>query len=459
MRSSPVARAAPGAGCPAAAAAQDALTGVGPGTEVSKIEFRFAGEHALEEKDLRPHIALTARGGNVGIRRALSFIPFITDVGTHPFRPIELQRDVVRLRNVYTRNGWLNAEGGLRRRVPRQGRPGRHRLRDRGGTADSCCARCVSPARTAGPPRSTPELTRTWGRFRRRSRTSTGRFGEGERRDIADRTARWLRDRGYPFAAVEADALVDTAAYRADVVVRVQPGLRARIREFAVSGNETVPARHFTRQMPLEPGDWYNASELEQGRAAAHPAPHREARADQRAPGERRRLQRRRAPGRDGESARLVRGEAGLVSTGGLTSQVEWSHRSFLGGARTFTVAADRADRSGGARDARRAALSAGRVRVPALCGLASPLRGRWAVRGIPRRPAGSLPGGRLRGHARLRDRSSALHLPRLQPLASRGPRLRLRRRPGADRLSPASRARGLGLGRIVRAASSTGAP
>jgi outer membrane protein assembly factor BamA len=37
---------------------------------------------------------------------------------------------------------------------------------------------------------------------------------------------------------------------------------------------------------------------------------------------------------------RLIRGEAGLASSGGLTSQVEWSHRSFLGGARTFTVSA-----------------------------------------------------------------------------------------------------------------------
>jgi outer membrane protein insertion porin family len=37
---------------------------------------------------------------------------------------------------------------------------------------------------------------------------------------------------------------------------------------------------------------------------------------------------------------RQVSGEAGLVSSGGLTGQVEWTHRSFLGGVRTFTVAA-----------------------------------------------------------------------------------------------------------------------
>ena len=65
----------------------------------------------------------------------------------------------------------------------------------------------------------------------RAERQVGGRFGEGERRGIADRTTRWLRNRGYPFGAAEADVLVDTAAYRADVVVRVQPGLRARVRD------------------------------------------------------------------------------------------------------------------------------------------------------------------------------------------------------------------------------------
>jgi len=338
MRSSPIA-ALLMALAAAPATAQDALTGVGPGTEVSKIEFRFAGEHTLEEKDLRPHIALTARGGNVGIRRALSFIPFIPDVGTHPFRPVELQRDVVRLRNVYTRNGWLNAKVDY---------DVEYRAKD--DLVDIVFVIAEGPplllraVRFTGPDSGSaeidPELTGPWSRFQQAEQDEHGRFGESERRDIADRTARWLRNRGYPFAAVEADALVDTAAYRADVVVRVQPGLRARIREFAVSGNETVPARHFTRQMPLEPGDWYNASELEQGRAQLTQLPivrlalinvPRESADDSSVVV---RL------GVTENPPRLVRGEAGLVSTGGLTSQVEWSHRSFLGGARTFTVAA-----------------------------------------------------------------------------------------------------------------------
>src|SRR5688500_6293774 len=92
------------------AAAQDALSGVGPGTQVKSIEFRFSGGEAFGEKDLRPHIALTERGGLVGIRRLLGWVPFVTPVGNHPFRPGELQRDVVRLRNIYVRAGFLDVQ-------------------------------------------------------------------------------------------------------------------------------------------------------------------------------------------------------------------------------------------------------------------------------------------------------------------------------------------------------------
>lgn len=337
MRSEPLRAALLGLILALPLAAQDALSGVGPATEVRKIEFRFTGEHVLQEKELRPRIALTARPG--GLRRALAFLPFFPPVGQHPFRPIELQRDVVRLRNIYVRFGYLDADIDYDVQydaeddlvdvafVIEEGPPLQLRtVRFMG--ADS------------GPPPLAPELGDEWQEYVRLEQENQGRFGEGERRGLADRTSRWLRDRGYPFGAAEADVLVDTAAFRADVVVRVKPGLRARIREFAVRGNETVPAGDFTRQLPLEPGEWYNAAELEQGRVQlTQLAIVRLALID---------VPRESADdssvvvrvGVTENPPRLIRGEAGLASSGGLTSQVEWSHRSFLGGARTFTVSA-----------------------------------------------------------------------------------------------------------------------
>ena len=319
--------------------AQDALSGVGPGTQVSSIEFRFTGGETLGEKDLRPHIALTERGGMVGLRRLFSWVPLVGEVGEHPFRPVELQRDVVRLRNIYVRYGFLDVKVDYDVRYDaekdvvnvtfliEQGPP--IQLREvRFIAADS------------SPPAIDPELQEDWSAFARAERQVGGRFGEGERRGIADRTIRWLRNRGYPFGVAEADVLVDTAAYRADVVVRVQPGVRAKVREFAVSGNESVPARHFTRQFALEPGDWYNAAKLEEGRAQLTQLPIV-------------RLALLNVPrGSADDSSVVVRvgvtqnpprqvsGEAGLVSAGGLTGQLEWTHRSFLRGVRTFSVAA-----------------------------------------------------------------------------------------------------------------------
>ena len=46
-----------------AAAQDDALIGIGPGTEVRKIQLDFQGEHRLTEGELRSQMALTERPG------------------------------------------------------------------------------------------------------------------------------------------------------------------------------------------------------------------------------------------------------------------------------------------------------------------------------------------------------------------------------------------------------------
>lgn len=320
-------------------AAQDALTGVGPRTQVNSIAFRFTGGEALTEKDLRPHIALTERGSLVGLRRTFGWLPLVSPAGDHPFDPVELQRDVVRLRNIYVRSGYLDVNVDYDVRFDaaedlvdvtfliEQGPP--VELRD-----------VEFVARDSSPPAIAPELAEAWSRFVQAERQAGGRFGEAERRGLAERSTRWLRNHGYPFATTQANVLVDTSAYRADVVVRVEPGQRAKIREFAVSGNETVPARHYSRQLPLETGDWYDAAALEEGRSNLAQLPIV-------------RLALLNVPRGSADDSsvvvrvgvtenppRLISGEAGLVSSGGLTGQVNWTHRSFLRGVRTLTVAA-----------------------------------------------------------------------------------------------------------------------
>lgn len=316
--------------------AQDPLSRVGPKTQVKSVEFQFKGKHTLPEEALRKKIALTGQGGMVGLRRFLGFLPFVPKVGSHRFDPLEMQRDVVRLRNHYYRSGFPQADVGHDARY----------------NAKSDLIR-VTYMITEGPPvllhsvrfvgdsgtlKIPPELAPRWDQFVKREQRKAGRFGQDEERALADSTTRWFRDRGYPFAAADPRAVTNTAANRTDVTVVVRPGIRARIRSIVVSGNEDIPAHQITRQLTVKPGDWYNLDELEKGRQqlvqldlvrlALFDVPRDSA---------------------DDSTVvvdldvslnqpRLVRGEAGLASAGGVTGEVDWTHRSFMKGLRTFTV-------------------------------------------------------------------------------------------------------------------------
>jgi outer membrane protein insertion porin family len=322
-----------------AAAQHDALNGIGAGTEVRTITFDFQGEHRLTEAELRSQLALTPRPSMIFLHKVLGWFPLIGPVGAHPFNPLELQRDVVRLRNLYQRNGYLGAQ--VIYDVTYDAEPDlvdiTYHVRE-GPALQLTALRFVAPGNA--PLNLAPELAEPWAEFTHLEGAERGRFGEGERQGLADRTSRWLRNRGYPFATVEANVLVDTAANHADVTVVIDHGMRARVREIAVTGNEIVPDRQFARQLPISQGDWYNANRLEQGRqqlsqlSAVRLASINVPR-----------------PNADDSSVvvnlkvaenppYLVRGDVGLVSTGGLTGNVEWTDRTFLGGLRTMTVAA-----------------------------------------------------------------------------------------------------------------------
>ncbi len=316
--------------------AQDPLSRVGPKTQVKSVVFRFKGEHTLPEEELRKKIALSAQGGMVGLRRFLGFLPFVPPVGSHPFDPLEMQRDLVRLRNHYYRSGFPKADVGHDARynaksdliwltyVIAEGPP--------------LLLRSVRFVGDSGTLKFPPELAPQWDQFVKRAQRNAGRFGQDEERALADSTTRWFRDRGYPFAAADPRAVTSSAANQADVTVLVRPGIRARIREIVVSGNGDIPAHQITRQLTVKPGDWYNLDELEKGRQqlvqldlvrlALFDVPRESA---------------------DDSSVvvhldvslsqpRLVRGEAGLASAGGITGEVNWTHRSFMQRVRTLTL-------------------------------------------------------------------------------------------------------------------------
>lgn len=319
-------------------AAQDPLTLIGKNTEVRSLKFQFEDHQTVPEPDLRARISLTARGGMVGLRRLLGFLPFVPPVGHHPFDPVSLQRDVVRLRNHYRRAGFLHTVVDYDVTYDAKDDLVDVTFKIREG-APLLVGSLEFVPQEPGALSLPPELEASWGRFIGERREQARQLGDAERAALADSTSRWFRDRGYPFAGAVVRARTDSSANRAHVVVGVRPGVRARIEEIAVQGNQFAPARHYTRQLPAKPGDWYSAAKLEEGRRqlvqldlvrlAVLGSP-RLQQSDPRVV----------VPLQITENTpHLVRGDAGFASDGGMTAQVEWTTRNWLDGLRNLTVA------------------------------------------------------------------------------------------------------------------------
>ncbi len=318
--------------------AQESLTRIGSKTEVRSISFEFEDKSGLREDDLRSRISLTPRGSLAGLRNFFGFLPFVSPVGAHPFDPLELQRDVIRLRNRYHNAGYPRAQ--VHYDVQYYAKPD---VVDVTFVVKEGPPVVIDSIRFTGDPdRLTipPDARRDWEEFLKHEGQTKGRLGQDERRALADTTTRWFREHGYPFATARTIATVDTSANTADVTVQTRTENRARIRAIEVTGNETVPARDYIRQLPLGRGDWYDGKLLEQGRQqltqmdivrlALLDVPRNEA--DDSSVALRLKVTE--------NPPHLIRGEVGVQAGGGLSTQTDWTDRSVFGGLRTFTATA-----------------------------------------------------------------------------------------------------------------------
>ena len=317
-------------------AAQDALNRVGPNTQVHRVEFEFKDKSSLDPAVLRQKIALTGQGSLVGVRRALRFIPVVPAVGSHPFDPTEMARDVVRLRRYYQRSGFPKADVDYQARY--RAAPDVVDVTYLIAEGPPLEVAGVEFTGMEGPLEVPASMTRSWRRFTVKEKDRIDRAGEDERRALADSTVRWFRSHGYPFASARTLARVDSAANRAALTVQVSPGQLATVRRVEVTGNRTIPQREIVRQLPVEAGDRYDAGTIEQGRQQITQM-------------EILRLATVDVPRDSADDSsvvviltvaesqkHLIRGEAGFLSSGGLTAQTTWTDRSWLGGLRSLTA-------------------------------------------------------------------------------------------------------------------------
>jgi len=320
-----------------ATAAQKPPLNVPPGTVVTAVNFRFTNGHALDEDELRKHLALSAPAHRNVIGRVKAFA-FGGDRGAPPrFDALELQRDRERLRRFYARNGFPGSRidydvalDAKKRQIEitygiDQGRPVlvRDIVARATGNGDVDSASAAARRRT----------------FETMIREERGsRYTDAQLQGIERRVRERFRRDGYPFVKVTGKAVVDTANRSATVELDVDRGTRAWVGSVAVQGNEQISQRTILRELPFRAGDPFSSTSLAAGRRAVEaldivrsaqtevtPSAEADSLVDVR-------LAVQEAP------LRVVSGEIGYATSGGITGQATWAHRNFTGGARVLTA-------------------------------------------------------------------------------------------------------------------------
>lgn len=317
---------------PVAARAQ--LVRVDSDTEVRALRFTFTDHQTFSTDRLLDRMALRAPG-------AFDFLPFI-GADAHPFSPLELQRDVARIRRYYQRSGFPDAtidyeiaHDGADNRVSvtflvTEGDPtlrGDLVVRDARGTDIDA----LLPEELRAPWRAYVDVVVP---FRGE------RVGELERAAIEDQITSWLGDNGYPFANTRFDSSSVSSrpsVEGGDLVLLVDTGDRSRVGDVTVEGAASVDDGVIVRELPFARGDWYSAARLSEGErelfgldlvriALARPTA---ASADSTVDVDVRVTE---------NLLRVISGQLGYATESGLSGQTDWTHRNILGGAQTLTV-------------------------------------------------------------------------------------------------------------------------
>jgi len=322
-----------------AAAAQDSLLVVRPDAQVGSVDFRFPHTQSFSSVELSRILAVKGRGSLYGARRVLGKLPLIPSPGQFVFDPIELQKDVVRLRRFYGRAGYLEPHVDYEVRTNRPGSLVKIVfVIDEGPAVPLRALELVGPTGT-GEPAVPDSLQPSWRDLKAELASARGRrFGEADAAAAQGRTSAWLHGRGFPFATVGSTRTVDSANNAVDVTLRVDPGPRSRIGDIVIQGNHSVSDRVVLRELPFRTGDWYSSDALSVGRERLQAVDLlSQAVVDVDS-----------VPSADSalgvrillveNRPRLTLAEVGYVSEGpGLTGRVQWTHPNFTGGARSLT--------------------------------------------------------------------------------------------------------------------------
>ena len=320
--------------------AQDSLLAIRRDAIVGSIDFRFQDTQSFSSLELGKVLGLKSRGSLYAFRRVLGKLPILNAPATQRFDPIELQKDVVRLRRFYGRSGFLQARVDYRVRVNDSGSlVSVVFLIDEGPSVVLSDIEVVGldGNQQLGLPDS---LGEDWRTLQAELGADVGRrFGEAEARAAESRTLGWLTNRGFPFATAASRRMVDSLRGTVRISLETNPGPRTRLGAITVDGNSSVGDRVVLRELPFRTGDWYSADALALGRKrlqgvdllAQSLVDVDSSLASDSTLGVRVRVQEARP--------RLALAELGYVTAGaGVTARGQWTHPNFTGGARSLSA-------------------------------------------------------------------------------------------------------------------------
>lgn len=332
--------------CATAASPAAAQIRVNAGTQVKSIRFR--GAKAVPESHLREVLQTRDRGRYFALRSGFAVLPFIGPPAPRPFVAIELQRDVVRLRQRYRDAGFLEA----RVHYEVQADEAKNLLKiefviDEGRPVRVARVTVTGPDSTSPPPVPSGQ-ERSWHSVEASVLGLRGhRLEVAEVRQDQKRLRTWWLNRGFPSANTHVAVDVDSVRGEAQVHHVVEPDVQARFGPVTIGDSASLPEPVIRRELPFQEGDLYSAAALDEGRTELQELEIvRSANFDLATPASQ-------PAAADGAGPvvpvrvnlfeakrRQIGGDLGYGSDLGFTAEARWVHRNFTGSARTLTFSA-----------------------------------------------------------------------------------------------------------------------
>ncbi|MEQ1833661.1 MAG: BamA/TamA family outer membrane protein [Candidatus Eisenbacteria bacterium] len=308
-------------------------------TRIRAIALRFDGPHRRSENEVRAALAERGPGWLDGAQSALAWLPFVTRPEPRRFRPVELQRDVVRLRRGFAEAGYPRAEITYDVTLDERRNQVRVTFRVREGAPDVIQRVRFEPVAGGAALPLPAGQEAVWRQFERQVAAVHGTPLRAATMLRLERDARaWWQDRGHPFADARIETALDSLTHAAELTVRLEPGPYAVIGAVRVEGMTHVREGTIRRVLPVHRGERYSARRLAESQRAVQALPIvRLALADTPEPpasdstiGVRVRITE--AP------PRLMSAELGYVSDAGVASEVRWTHYNLDHRALSFTA-------------------------------------------------------------------------------------------------------------------------